>query len=88
MEKIFVRYHINGNKAISETKEFESFGEAVARIGMAVREREWIGVVRNDGHVTEIRTSNITHFDVLTERSAKLESELNHLSKMVKDVYK
>lgn len=84
MIRVFVRYHLTGNKVVSEIKEFQSFGEAVARIGTAIRTQGWIGIVKKDGYVTEIRTISITHFDVLTEECQKKESDLNYLSNLAK----
>ncbi|MBB6446480.1 hypothetical protein [Bacillus benzoevorans] len=88
MEKFFIRYHIVGNRVVSETKEFENFGEAVALVGTAIRNLGWIGIVRDQGHVVEIKTESITYFEVLNQKSAESESAINHLSNLVNNAFR
>ncbi|MGN7183661.1 hypothetical protein [Cytobacillus kochii] len=88
MEKFFIRYHIVGDRAVIDSKEFGSLGEAIVKVGNSIRKAEWVAAVKNDGHLVEIKTKYITHFEVMTEKSAKLESDLNALASIAKRAFK
>ncbi|WP_050613292.1 hypothetical protein [Bacillus testis] len=59
MEKFYIRYHIIGNRVVTDVREFESFAEAVSRVGKGLK-NEVIGIVKNNEHVIEIKTNQIT----------------------------
>lgn len=76
MEKIYIRYHIVGNRVNTEEKKFENFGTAVAMVATKIKERDVIAAVRNSGHVIEIKTNYITYHEVMTESENKKREKL------------
>ena len=68
-EKYFIRYHVVGNKVVTDSKEFESFGEAVSLISKSLK-NEVIGIVKNGGHVIEIQTKYIVYHEVMSKKEA------------------
>lgn len=70
MEIFKIRYHTVGGQTITDIKEFESFGVAVARVGKVIESNPVIAVVKNEGHIIEIKTAHITHHEILTKEAA------------------
>lgn len=83
MEKFIIRYHIVGNKVITDVKEFENFGVAVIKTARMVEENERIAITKNGSHVYEIKTEYITHHEVLTEEEAKRHDVMRQIGNMV-----
>lgn len=82
MQKFFIRYHLVGNRVVTETKEYESFGEAVVKTQTGLK-RDVIGIVNNGEHVIEMKTKYITYYEVMTESQAKLQSEIASVSNAI-----
>lgn len=86
MEKVYIRYHLVGNKVIAEKREFENFEAAVADVAQKVREREVITIVKNGGHVYEIQTKFITHHEVMTEEEYKKLQKTARLDNLIGNI--
>ena len=86
MENFHVRYHIVGNRVVSDVKEFESFNAAVISTSNGLK-NEVISIVRNDKHVVEIQTKNITYHEVMSEDTAKKEREMTHISNLASSIF-
>lgn len=69
-KKFHIRYHIVGNKVITDIQEFKNFGEAIARASKRLENRI-IGIVKDGDHVVEINTKYITHHEVMSEEVEK-----------------
>lgn len=87
MEKFFIRYHVVGNRVVTDIREFESFAEAVTCTSKGLN-NEVIGIVKNDEHVIEIQTKHITYHEVMSEGVYKKEREINHLSGLINSALK
>lgn len=79
MEKFYIRYHIVGNRVVSDVREFDSFGEAIAKVSKGLNNKV-IAVLRNGEHVIEIKTEHITYHEVMGEKEYKIDRDLNKLN--------
>ncbi|OLS34420.1 hypothetical protein BTR22_18490 [Alkalihalophilus pseudofirmus] len=87
MEKFYIRYHVVGNRVVTDVREFKSFGEAVSRIAKVIK-NEVIAVVKNNEHVIEIQTKHITYHEVMSEEVAEKEQALNRLGNLIESSFK
>lgn len=87
MQKFFIRYHIVGNKIVTDAREFESFGEAVSYTSKGLRNGV-IGIAKNDDHVVEMQTKHITHHEVMSVEVAKKERDIQQMSNLVQSAFK
>lgn len=81
MKKFYIRYHIVGNRVVTDVREFDSFGEAIAKVSKGLNNKV-IAVLRNGEHVIEIKTEHITYHEVIGEKEYKKERDLNQLSNL------
>lgn len=77
-KKFHIRYHIVGNKVITDVQEFKNFGEAIARTSKRLENRI-IGIVKEGDHVVEINTHFITHHEVMSEEVEKERKKIETL---------
>ncbi|MED3932927.1 hypothetical protein [Priestia megaterium] len=77
-KKFFIRYHIVGNKVVTDIQEFKNFGEAIARTSKRLENRI-IGIVKDGDHVIEINTKYITHHEVMSEEVEKERKKIETL---------
>ena len=81
-EKYFIRYHVVGNKVVTDIREFDSFGEAVSLISKGLK-NEVVGIVKNGGYVIEIQTKHIIYHEVMNGTEFKKQREWNHLNNLM-----
>lgn len=67
MKKFFVRFHISGNKVVTRKMENYEIHDVLTEVNHSVNNSEVIMFELLKGHIYCLKTSAITHFEVLTE---------------------